>query len=60
MTGKKVKISKGLKRLLQNKAACHFQNAKDIFLDNPTDRSGYLQQFQLAQIVDIAQGSSGS
>ncbi|MFT4737775.1 MAG: hypothetical protein ACJAZM_000491 [Cyclobacteriaceae bacterium] len=50
----KVKISKGLNRLLKNNSKATQSQFTDEFVINPENRHSYLQSFNNALVVEIA------
>ncbi len=54
MFGRKIKISKGLNRLLLRKNVQHFQGSRELFLENPDYSNRYNERFTEAQLVAIA------
>ena len=54
MFGRKIKISKGINRLLLRKDVQHFQGSREMFLENPDYSSRYNEGFTDAQLVAIA------
>lgn len=56
MFGKQNKISMGLLQLLEKGPSVHFRVSNDIFIQNPSFRSNYIELFNHAQVLEIAQG----
>lgn len=54
MLGRKIKISKGLNRLLLSKNVKHFQGSRELFLENPDYSNRYNEGFTEAQLLAIA------
>jgi hypothetical protein len=54
MLGRKIKISKGLNRLLLRKDVQHFQGSRELFLENPDYSNRYSERFTEAQLLAIA------
>lgn len=54
MFGRKIKISKGINRLLLRKNVQHFQGSREMFLENPDYSTRYNEGFTNAQLVAIA------
>jgi len=57
MLGKKSKVSKGLVKLLEKGKNVHFNVTNDIFIEDPSFRVRYVELFNHAQVVEIAQSS---
>ncbi len=56
MFEKNIKISRGLRKLLNGKTNEHFLPKADLFVSNPKLRSDYLDSFSFALVVDMTQG----
>lgn len=54
MGERKIKVSRGLSRLLRTRQEPHFRRANDVFLDNPNERNSYFDLFAHAQLSEIA------
>lgn len=59
MLGRKIKISKGLNRLLLRKNVKHFQGSRELFLENPDYSNRYNEGFTEAQLLAIAYRNDG-
>lgn len=54
MGDRKIKLSRGLARLLKSQQEPHFRRTNDVFLDNPNVRNSYFDLFAHAQLSEIA------
>lgn len=54
MVSRKVKISRGLSRLLSSDNVMHFKTSPEIFVENPANITNYLDLFSQAQLTEIA------
>lgn len=54
MGDRKIKLSRGLARLLKSSQEPHFGRTNDVFLDDPTVRNSYFDLFSHAQLSEIA------
>ena len=54
MSAQKIKISKGLFKLINSDNVSHFRTYPKIFMDNPNCSGNYFEMFSKAQLVVIA------
>ena len=54
MISRKVKISRGLSRLLKSDNVMHFKTSPEVFVENPANIGLYFDLFNQAQLTEIA------
>jgi hypothetical protein len=54
MISRKVKISRGLSRLLKSEHVNHFKTSPEVFVENPANIGLYFDLFSQAQLTEIA------
>lgn len=54
MISRKVKVSRGLSKLISSDHVMHFKTTPEVFVENPASINLYMDLFYQAQLIEIA------